>query len=451
MSQSNDLGSEEIQPLLVKMAVPASIGILVMSIYMIVDTIFVGNWVGSLGIAAITVVMPIVFLISSIGMSIGIGGASIISRALGSDDKSKALRAFGNQVTMTLILATIVVAAGSFFQEEILVLFGGKGNILAPAKEYFQILLLGIPFLAWAMMSNNVIRGEGKPKIAMTIMLVPAILNIILDPILIIYFEMGIAGAAWATTISYLGSASYAAWFFFFSDSELKIGWSDLGLDFAIVKEIFAIGGVTFARQGTISILAIVLNNSLFSYGGEMAVSVYGIINRMMMFAIFPILGITQGFLPIAGFNYGAKKWQRVREVIRVGLRYGSFLAFLVFLILIIFTESIAAIFTNDPTLIEQSVPAMRLAFLATPLITFQLIGSAYFQAIGKAIPALLLTLTKQGFFLIPLILLLPPFLGLTGIWCAFPIADVLSAAVTYGYLRKELKATLEVMDDGEE
>lgn len=450
MSQSNDLGTEEIQALLVKMAVPASIGILVMSIYMIVDTIFVGNWVGPLGIAAITVVMPIVFLISSIGMSIGMGGASIISRALGSEDKPKALRTFGNQVTMTLILATIVVIIGSFFQEDILVLFGGKGNILAPAKEYFQILLLGIPCLAWAMMSNNVIRGEGKPKIAMTIMLVPAILNIILDPILIIYFDMGIAGAAWATTISYFSSAAYAAWFFIFSDSELKISWSDLILDFAIVREIFAIGGVTFARQGTISILAIVLNNSLFSYGGEIAVSIYGIINRMMMFAIFPISGITQGFLPIASFNYGAKKWQRVLEIIRVSLRYGSFLAFLIFLLLIIFTESIASIFTNDLVLIEQSVPAMRMVFLATPLITFQLIGSAYFQAIGKAFPALLLTLTKQGFFLIPLIILLPPFLGLTGIWCAFPIADVLSAAVTYGYLRKELKGTLEGRENGE-
>ncbi len=440
MKQSDKLGTEEIPKLLFQMAAPASIGILVMSIYMIVDTIFVGKFVGAMGIAAITVVLPINFLISSIGMSIGIGGASVISRALGSGDRQHAFQTFGNQITLTILVSTIVIFGGSFFQEEILKLFGGNGEILQPAKDYFGILLYGIPFLAWAMMSNNVIRAEGRPKIAMYIMLIPAITNIILDPIFIIWMDMGIKGAAWATIISYACSASFAAWFFFFGGSELKVKLSDLVLKWNIVKEIFAIGIVTLARQGTISLLSIVLNNSLYAYGGAFSVSVYGIINRMMMFANFPVLGITQGFLPIAGFNYGAEKMDRVKEVIRVALKVGTGLAVMIFIALMIFAPQISSVFTNDAELVAKTTPALRICFMATPLIIVQLISSAYFQAIGQAVPALLLTLTKQGFFLIPLILLLPLAFGLNGIWFSFPIADVSAAAVCFWWLRRKVK-----------
>lgn len=440
MKQSEKLGTEAIPKLLFQMAAPASIGILVMSIYMIVDTIFVGKFVGAMGIAAITVVLPINFLISSIGMSIGIGGASVISRALGAGDRNHAFQTFGNQITLTILVSTVVIFGGSFFQEEILKLFGGNGEILPPAKDYFGILLYGIPFLAWAMMSNNVIRAEGRPKIAMYIMLIPAVTNIILDPILIIWLDWGIKGAAWATLISYCFSASFAVWFFFFGGSELKIKLSDLVLKLNIVKEIFAIGIVTLARQGTISLLSIVLNNSLFAYGGALSVSIYGIINRMMMFANFPVLGITQGFLPIAGFNYGAEKMARVKEVIRVALKFGTGLAVMIFIALMVFAPEIASVFTNDSELIAKTTPALRICFMATPLIIVQLISSAYFQAIGQAVPALLLTLTKQGFFLIPLILLLPLAFGLNGIWMSFPIADVSAAAVCFWWLRRKVK-----------
>lgn len=439
MKQSDKLGTEEIPKLLFQMAAPASVGILVMSIYMIVDTIFVGKFVGAMGIAAITVVLPINFLISSIGMSIGIGGASVISRALGADNRAHAFQTFGNQITLTILLSIFFIFIGSFFQEEILKLFGGNGDILQPAKAYFGILLYGVPFLAWAMMSNNVIRAEGRPKIAMYIMLIPAVVNMILDPVLIVWFDWGIKGAAWATFASYVCSAAFAARFFFLGSSELKIKLSDLVLKFSIVKEIFAIGIVTLARQGTISILSIVLNNSLYAYGGAFSVSVYGIINRMMMFANFPVLGITQGFLPIAGYNHGAAKTERVKSVIRVALKTGTGLAICIFIALMVFAPQIAGVFTNDETLIAQATPAMRISFLATPLIIIQLISSAYFQAIGQAIPALLLTLTKQGFFLIPLILLLPLAFGLDGIWYSFPIADVSAAAVCFWWLRRKV------------
>ncbi len=441
MTRSEKLGQLPINKLLLEQAVPASIGIMVMSIYMIVDTIFVGQFVGAVAIGAITVVLPISFLISSTGMAIGIGGGSIISRALGDEDKVKAKKVFGNQITLTAILAFSFFALGFSFQEEVLMLFGGKGEILPYAKIYFQIILVGVPFLAWAMMTNNVIRAEGAPKIAMYTMLIPAVFNLILDPIFIIYLDMGMAGAAWATTLSYIASASFTFWFFFSGKSELTPRWGDLGLNLPIVSEIFSLGGVTLARQGVISILAIVLNNTLFSFGGALAVSVYGIIQRIMMFANFPVLGITQGFLPIAGFNYGAEKWDRVRSVAKTAIKVGTFIAVIIFVLVQCFAEHIASLFTTDPELIALTAPAIRISFLATPLLLIQLVGSAYFQAIGKAIPALFLTLTKQGFCLIPLILILPSFFDLNGVWIAFPIADLLSAGICFYFLRKALRA----------
>jgi putative MATE family efflux protein len=269
-SQSKVFGTDKISKLLIKQAVPAGIGMLIMSIYGIVDTIFVGHYVGVLGIAAITVVMPISFLISSIGMAIGIGGASIIARAFGGEDKEKAFDTFGNMISLTVILGLIIVSLGLVFQEPILQTFGAKGDILEPAKVYFKITLIGVPALAWAMMANNAIRAEGQATMAMTTMLIPAILNMILDPIFIVWFDMGLAGAAWATAISYFSGAAFTAWFLFFSGrSELKIVLENLRVKIGIVKEIFSIGIVTIARQGTVSILMILLNQSLFNYGDE--------------------------------------------------------------------------------------------------------------------------------------------------------------------------------------
>ncbi len=439
-NRSTHLGTEPIPKLLLEQAVPASIGILVMSIYGIVDTIFVGRFIGSLGIGGITVVWPITLLISSIGMAIGIGGSSIISRALGADDDAKAQLTFGNQVVMTSVLAILAMILCSFYVEEILILYGAKGELLPYAKEYFEIIIYGIPFLAFAMMSNSVIRSEGAARVAMFTMVTPAVLNIVLDPILIIYFEMGMRGAAWATTVGYIGSAGFAIWFFVSGRSELKVTRPNLRLNWPIVKEIFSLGGVTLARQGTISVLYIVLNNALFTYGGALSISIYGIITRFMMIANFPVLGVTQGFLPIAGFNYGAEKFDRVREVIRIAIRSGTALAILLFTLIMVFTPALVSIFTTEEELLRRTTPALRASFIAMPLICIQLIGSAYFQAIGKALPALFLTLSKQGFFLIPLIFLLPRYFGIYGVWFAFPVADVLAATITYLYLRREMR-----------
>ena len=443
-SGSTVLGTDSIGNLLIKQAVPASIGILVMSLNVLVDTIFVGNWIGSIAIAAINVVLPVSFFIAALGMAIGIGGSSIISRALGSENKARALRTFGNQITLTLLLTTLMVVFGLLFIDQLIPAFGGKGDIFEPAKIYYRIVLYGVPLLALSMMGNNVIRAEGKPKFAMIAMIIPSIGNLLLDYIFIYVMDWGMAGAAWATTISYGMSFLYVLYFFLSNKSELRINFSHFGLNFPVLKEISALGFVTLSRQAVVSVTYLLMNNILFNYGGEASVASYGIIGRMLMFALFPVLGVTQGFLPIAGYNYGANNFKRVRESINKAIFYAGGLALIVFAIIMIFPEEIVSVFTKDAAILSETPRNMRLVFAATPIIAIQLIGSAYFQAIGKAVPALLLTLTRQGFFFIPLIFILPNYFGELGVWISFPIADFLSTIVTGFFLNREIKNTLK-------
>ncbi len=452
---SEQLGSESIGKLLIKQAVPASIGILVMSLNILVDSIFVGNWIGSIAIAAINVVLPVSFFIGALGMAIGIGGSSIISRALGADNLEKALKTFGNQISLTFILTITMAILGLWYVDSLIPAFGGKGAIFEPAKIYYIIVLYGVPFLALCMMGNTVIRAEGKPKFAMIAMIIPSISNLLMDYIFINLFDWGMEGAAWATTISYFLCFAYVLYFFLSKNSELKIRISDFAFDIPILKEIASLGFVTLSRQAVVSIVYLLMNNILFNLGGEASVAVYAIIGRMLMFALFPVFGVTQGFLPIAGYNYGAHKFQRVRESINTAIKYAAILATIVFIGLFMFPGEIAGLFLSykpglsahdlavNAYVLKHTPTAMRWVFAATPIIALQLIGAAYFQAIGKAIPALLLTLLRQGFFFIPLILILPGFFGEVGVWISFPIADILATILTAYFLRKEIRNTL--------
>lgn len=452
---SDQLGTEPIGKLLVKQAVPASIGILVMSLNVLVDSVFVGNWIGSIAIAAINVVLPVSFFIGALGMAIGIGGSSIISRALGADNKEKALKTFGNQITLTLLVTSIMVGLGLFYVDTLIPAFGGKGAIFDFAKIYYIIVVCGVPFLALNMMGVSVIRAEGKPKFAMMAMIIPSIGNLFLDYLFINVFDWGMAGAAYASAASYFLCFSYVFYFFLSKNSELKLRLPHFKLNGPILKEIGSLGFVTLSRQAVVSIIYLLMNNILFDLGGEAMVAVYAIIGRMLMFAFFPVFGVTQGFLPIAGYNYGAHKYERVKESITTAIKYAALLATLVFMGLMVFPAEIASLFlSNNPDLsaielatnafvLEHTPSAMRWVFAATPIIALQLIGAAYFQAVGKVVPALLLTLTRQGFFFIPLVLILPNYLGELGVWLSFPISDVLATIVTGFFLRKEMKATL--------
>ncbi len=442
-SKTTALGTHSIGSLLIKQAVPASIGILVMSLNVLVDTIFVGQWIGSVAIAAINVVLPVSFFVAALGMSIGIGGSSILSRALGQKNQEKALQTFGNQITLTFVLIIALVVFCLYYTDSIVTAFGGRGLIFEPAKIYYTVLLWGVLFLGFSMMGNNVIRAEGQPKFAMWAMLIPSVSNLVLDVVFIKFLNMGMFGAALATSASYILCFVYILWFFLSKNSALKINWTHFRLKLSIVKEISSLGFVTLSRQAIVSVTYLLMNTILFDLGGEDSVTAYAIVGRMLMFALFPIFGITQGFLPIAGYNYGALQYERVKETIYTALKYASILATLIFVLLMTFPEAITRMFTDNQAVLQQTPSAMRWVFAATPIIAIQLIGAAYFQAVGKATPALLLTLSRQGFFFIPLVLILPLYFGTTGVWVAFPVSDVLSTLLTSWFLNREIKRRL--------
>jgi Na+-driven multidrug efflux pump len=393
---SRDLAKKDVRSLLLKQSVPASIGILFMTVNILIDTIFVGRWIGSLAIAALSVVTPITFFISSMGMAIGTGGGSVLSRALGAKDREKALNTFAHQIMMTLGISSVFVALGLFFRDEILYVFGANGAILKPAQEFFFPILLAVPFQALCMMGNNVIRAEDKSRHSMISMIISAISNLILDIVFIKILGWGVFGAALATATSFFLCFAYIFWFFVYR-SELRLRWEHFSWKNKIAGEITSLSFVTFARQGVISILAILLNHTLFAQGGEHAVTV------------------------------------------SVAIKYATGLAILIFIVILIFARPITAVFTTDADVIRDTPKALRWVFAASPIIAIQLIGAAYFQAAGKATRALLLTLSKQGFFLIPLVLILPQFFGIFGVWVAFPIADILSTIVTGIFLKKEM------------
>ncbi|MBU79676.1 MAG: MATE family efflux transporter [Flavobacteriales bacterium] len=439
-NSSERLGVDSIFSLLIRQGLPASIGILVMSLNILIDTIFVGQWIGSNAIAAINVVLPVSFFIAAIGMAIGIGGGSIISRALGEKNIKKAKHTFGNQITLTFCVTLSLSFLGLVFLEFLIPVFGGKGDLYELAKTYYVIVLYGVPVLGFCMMGNNTMRAEGKPEYAMYAMMIPSVTNLLLDYILIYQLDMGMLGAAWATTISYLVTAVFIGYFFLSNKSELKIGFSDLNLSSLLVGEISALGSVTLARQAMVSIVFLLVNNILFSSGGEPTVAVYAIISRMLMFALFPVIGITQGFIPIVSFNYGSKNYKRVYDVVIKAVILSSLFASTVFTLIFYFSEDIVTVFTDENKILKDTPSAMRWVFAATPIIGIQLIGAAYFQAIGKAIPAILLTLTRQGFFFVPLLLILSNKIGVFGVWLAFPLAELVSTIVTGFFLHKGIK-----------
>src|SRR5690606_6368868 len=255
---TEDLGTKEIRKLLIKQAVPASIGILFMTVNILVDTIFVGRWIGSLAIAALTVVMPIAFLIGSIGLAVGVGGSSVLSRALGEGNHEKAHSAFAHQIMITFLLASAIVSVGLFFTDEVLTLFGAKGKILVPAKEFFYPVLLAAPLQALCSMGNTVIRAEDKARFAMLSLIIPSVANILLDILFIKVFGWGIFGAALATALSFVFCFLYVGWFFVFR-SELRLRWKHFVVQPQLIGEISALSATTMSRQGVISILSVLL------------------------------------------------------------------------------------------------------------------------------------------------------------------------------------------------
>ncbi len=415
------------------------IAMLVNSLYNLVDTIFVGQSSGALAIAALGIAFPIQLLIGGIAQMFGVGVASIVSRKLGEKNEKAAALAAGNALKATVLASLSFAIVGIIFLEPLLQVFGATPDILPFAKDYMGIVFFGAIFVSISMCSNNILRAEGKAKVSMIIMLIGAGLNIVLDPIFIFGFGMGIRGAAIATLISQIASSLYAIRFFLKRKSSLPFQKASFKIALPIIRETVSLGLPTLIRQGGSSLMILTANNMLGLYGGDLAIAAYGMISKLMIFFLMPIFGMVQGFQPIAGFNYGAKKSDRVKQVLYKAIMVTSIMGVLFFAILQLFPKGLLSLFTSSNELLRIAVPALRIVMLAIPFIGIQTIGATFFQSIGKTVPALLLGLSRQFIILIPLVLLLPQFFSLNGVWMAFPIADTVSTIITVIWLFHEV------------
>ncbi|MBN2062781.1 MAG: MATE family efflux transporter [Deltaproteobacteria bacterium] len=425
------LAKEGIGKLLFKFSLPAGIGMFVMTLYNIVDTIFIGHKVGYLGIAGLTIAFPLQMMILGTGLVIGIGGASLISRSLGADNIDKAELTLGNAACLVIIISLVVTATGVMASGPLVMLIGSSETIFPYANGYVKIILLGTIFQMFAIAIGNTVRAEGNMLVPMISMILGASINIVLDALFILGMEMGVQGAALATILSALFSSIYLVIYYMSQKSSLKFRLKNLILDMEISKEICSVGISDFARSAAMSIVTMFLNRMLVLHGGDILVAVFGIMGRVMMFFMMPLISIGQGLQPILGFSYGAKQYGRSIKAIRLAITSSSIISVGFFVIIFLFPSPIMGIFTNDENLITEASRAARIIFIALPLVGYQVIGSVVFQAMGKAMPAFLAASSRQILFLLPLIIILPRFFEVAGIYISFPVADLFSFILT--------------------
>jgi putative MATE family efflux protein len=436
----NVLDDDRIGRLLLKLSLPAFFGMFVMTLYNVVDTIFIGRYVGPLGIAGLSIVFPFQMLSMGIGAMMGMGGASLISRLIGAKNVSRAEHALGNAITSVIVLSAVITVVGLVNIDFWLRLMGASETILPYARDYMTIILIGTIFRTLPMTSNSLVRAEGNARVAMTGMIIGAVSNIILDAIFIIPLGMGVKGAALATVIAQVISTLYFIRYYFFGKSFLKIRSGNLIPEFSILKAIMAIGIASFARTIASSLSAVLVNRALVTYGGDYAVSAFGIVNRVMMFAIMPAIVIGQGLQPILGFNYGAGRYDRALKVIKIAMIAATSISILVFLVLYFVPEPVIRIFTTDGELIALGSYAAKLVFLALYLVGFMMVGSLTFQSMGKAVQSFVTSISRGALFLIPLVFILPYFLQLDGVWWAYPVTDALASLLTLALLIPQIR-----------
>jgi putative MATE family efflux protein len=438
--ETNVLDDDRIGRLLLKLSLPAFMGMFVMALYNVVDTIFIGHYVGPLGIAALSIVFPIQMLTMGIGMMMGMGGASLISRLIGAANTPRAERALGNALTFTLIIAAVLMIAGLLNRDLWLRLMGASETILPYARDYMTIILSGTFFRAFAMAQNFLIRATGNARVPMIGMSMGAGLNIALDAIFIIPLGMGVKGAALATLIAQLITSLYFLRYYLSGKSFLKVHLQNLVIKWDILKSILAIGISSFARTAAQSLAVIFVNRTLLAFGGDLAISSYGLIQRIMIFALMPSIVIGQGMQPILGFNYGAKRYDRALKVTKISIIAATIYSIIAFFALYFAPELFIRIFTTDSELIVLTAYAARHIFFAVYLIGFIIVGSIVFQAIGKAPQAFVTAVARPALFLLPLVFILPNYWQLDGVWLAFPITDALTSILVLALLIPEIK-----------
>jgi putative MATE family efflux protein len=436
MSNVKELRDANIGRLMFKYFVPAFVGVFANALYNIVDRIFIGQGVGAEALAGISVIFPIMLIMMGFGMLIGIGSGVYVSINMGRKDMERAEQTLGTGFALMILVSFIIMIITYLLKEPILRSFGSTEETFRYANDYLNIILAGTPFMVIGFSLNNVIRSEGNARIAMYSMIISAGANIVLDPIFIFWLGMGVKGAAWATVISMFILMVWVLVHFRGKRAVIRLRNKNIRINRGILVEIVAIGMAPFAMQIANSVVQGLINKKLIDFGGDLAVGAMGIINSVVSLFIMAVVAINMAAQPIIGFNYGAKAVPRVKEALRLSLIAATVIAVGSFIFIEAIPGTIVRLFNTDsPELYEITVHGLRLVALALPLVGYQVVASHYFQAIGKAKIAIFATLFRQVIGLIPLLFILPEFWGISGIWLAYPLADLMAGIVVFFFL----------------
>ncbi len=446
------LGNMNVRKLLIKLSIPATIAMMANALYNLVDTFFVAWGTDVIAIGALAIVFPIQMIVMALGLMIGIGSASIFSRAYGRNDKDAMTRSVNTALLLNVVISITIAVIAYVFIDTLLVFFGATSENFDYAKDYLVFILISLVPFSSAVVLNNLARAEGRPNVAMIALIIGAAVNILLDPILIFGVgfipRMGVQGAALATLI-----AKTLSFIYVFSASLSKKSALDIRLktihrfDLKMTLEIMAIGMPTFVRNALGAILVIIINQLINRYapvdiGPGIYISIYGVINRMIMFLLLPGFGLVQGLVPIVGFNFGAKFHMRLYEVIAYGMRLVFIYFIAIFVITMLSAELLFRAFSPDANqlFIKEGARAFRVISVGFTMIGFQVVLSSVYQAMGYPVRAFLIAMSRQFFLFIPLIYLFTYFIGLPGIWLTFLVADVLAGTLSYFIYKYEMR-----------
>jgi len=447
MASPSELATKNVKKLMLEYSAPAIAAMLTSSLYNIIDSIFIGQGVGPLAIAGLAITMPIMNLSAAFGAMVGVGGGTLTSIRMGQQDIESATRVLSNVIIMNILFGVLFSIFGIIYIDDLLYLFGASDQTISYAKDFMFIILLGNPITHLYLGLNDVIRYSGYPQKSMYITISTVIINIILAPIFIFVFDWGIRGAALATVISQTVAFVVEIIHFASPNSFIRFRKEFMKFSKKICGDIISIGMAPFVMNVCNCVIVILINNQLLKYSGDMAVGAYGIVNRLIMLFVMLVMGINRGMQPIAGFNFGAQIYSRVRSI----LRFTIIMAVTVTTFAFIIGESIpyylTRMFTDDEELIEKSIIGFRITVSLFPIVGFQMVASNFFQSIGKAKMAIIVSATRQMIFLIPLLILLPPILGSDGVWWSMPISDGISTIVAFFLLKKEMKKLNKLED----
>ena len=428
-----ELGTKKVSTLLKEYAVPGIIAMTASSLYNMVDSIYIGHIpeVGSYAISGLAVTFPLMNISAALGTLVGIGASTMISVLLGQKNYKAANTVLANEVTLNTMIGLVFMSVMLCWLNPILRFFGASDNTLPFAHDYMQIILFGNVFTHLYFGLNSVIRASGNPRLAMGLTLFTVISNSILDPIFIFGLGMGIRGAALATVLCQFAALCYTMWYFTDRKKFLHLPKSIFALDWRVAKDSLAIGMGPFLMNSAACIVALFINQQLGKYGGDLSIGAYGIVNRISFLFVMINAGLNQGMQPIAGYNYGARLYSRVKEAYLLAVKWATVVSIIGFLISELTPGLVVSAFTNDPALKEIAVKGLRCMNIVFALVGFQMISTNLFQCLGMVNKSILLSLSRQLLFLVPCIYILPNWFGVKGVWYSFPISDSLSCLLT--------------------